>query len=226
MKTLRRLCLLLLLGVLPFAGGCQVLPLLFGSPSKANITLRKENQQLQGQVAQLKRQLAAKDAQISGLSERTGTVPVLEPGRLDALFTCHAIRVGRLTGGADLDGAKPGHEGFKIYVNTLDQHGDMIKSAGSFVVEAFDLSGGQPSRLGHWEFPVEKAQENWHSFLTRYEYVLTCPWQERPPRQPDVTVRVTFTDELTGRKFTEQRVAKVQPPPSQPPSEPPSQPSA
>ena len=63
-----------------------------------------------------------------------------------------------------------------------------------------------------WEFPVEQSQTYWHSFLMRYEYVLPCPWQDKVPRHPDVTVKVTFTDELTGRQFTAQQVIKVSPP--------------
>ena len=191
-------------------GGCGFI---FKSPSKANVKLRKQIQGLEGQIAQLQQQHQADEATIRGLAERTGTTPVLERARLDKLFTTHAIRIGRLTGGADLDPSKAGDEGFKVYVNTLDQTGDTIKSAGSFVVEAFDLSDPQSLRLGHWEFPVEKAQENWHSFLTRYEYVLNCPWQRAVPRHADVTIRATFTDELTGRIFTAQHVAKVTLPP-------------
>ena len=212
MNRFSHLSLLLLL---PALSGCNFL---FGSPSKANITLRKENQQLQGQIDQLKRQREADKASIAGLSQRVGTVPTLEPARLDRLFTVHRIELERLTGGADLDGSKPGHEGLKVYVRLLDQHGDEIKSAGAFVVEAFDLSGPEPRRLGRWEFPVEQSQQNWHSFLTRYGYVLTCPWQESPPRSGDVTVRVTFNDELTGRQFTSQQVAKVEVPPATPAS--------
>jgi hypothetical protein len=180
-----------LLLLLPALGGCN---LLFKSPSKANIELRKQNQQLEGQIAQLKLQHDADAATITGLTQRTGTVPALDPG-------------------------KPGHEGLKVYVGLLDQYGDEIKSAGSFVVEAFDLGAPQATRVARCEFPVEQAQQNWHSFLTRYEYVLTCPW-ETPPRHPDVTVRVQFTDELTGRQFTAQSVVKVEVPPTQPATRP------
>jgi hypothetical protein len=217
-----KLRFLSLLVLLPAVSGCQFL---FGSPSKANIQLRKETQQLQGQIAQLKLRHDADAATIAGLTQRTGTVPTLEPARLEKLFTVHGIRVERLTGGADLDPARPGHEGVKVYVGLLDQYGDEIKSAGSFVVEAFDLAESQSPRLGHWEFPVEQAQQNWHSFLTRYEYVLTCPWQTAP-RHADVTVRVQFTDELTGRQFTGQSVVKVEVPPTTQPATQPAQASA
>lgn len=183
-----------------------------GKPNPANIKLRKQNQGLEGQIAQLKRQQDADKATIAGLTERIGTVPTLAPARLDRLFTVHSIRLGRLSGGANLDGSKPGDEGFKVYIELLDQHNDEFKAAGSFVVEAFDLAAGG-LKLGRWEFPVEQAQGNWYSFFTRYEYVLTCPWQGTPPRNPEVTAKVTYVDELTARQFTQQQVIKVNPPP-------------
>ena len=190
-----------------------------GKPNKANIILRKENQGLQGQIEQLKRERAADRATIAGLSQQgAGTVARLEPARLDRLFTVHAIRIPRLSSGTDLDPAQPGDEGFKIYVEQLDQTGDEIKASGSFVIEAFDLAARDDAvRLGRWEFPLEEARKTWHSFLMRYEYVLTCPWQDgRVPSHPDVTARITFTDELTGRQFTEQHIVKVKVPPASP----------
>jgi len=192
------------------AGGCT-------HPDKGNIILRKQVQSLEAQVADLKRQHETDSATITGLAQRAGTTKVLEPARLDRLFTVHGIAIQRLSGGVDLDSSKPGQEGMKVYVGLIDQHGDEFKASGAFVVEAFDLAEPQAPRLGHWEFPVEQAQANWHSFLTRYEYVLTCPWQT-PPRHPDVTVRVQFTDELTARVFTAQHVIKVNPPPATQPS--------
>lgn len=193
-----------------------------GKPNRANITLRRNLQSLEGEIAQLKRQRDADAATINGLTQRVGTVPSLEPARLGKLFTCHGIKLERLTGGADLDGSKPGHEGLKVYVDLVDQHGDELKSSGSFLVEAFDLAEQPAARLGRWEFPVEQSQANWHSFLTRYGYVLTCRW-EQPPRHQDVTVRVQFNDELTGRQFTAQQVAKVSVPPTTQPATRPAQ---
>ena len=200
-----------------------------GKPNKANILLRKENEKLQDQVAQLKQQHEADQATIAGLNARAGTVKSLEPARLEKLFTVNSIQLGRLSGGADLDPSKPGDEGFKVYVELLDQYNDEFKSSGSFVVEAFDLAQGQGGmKLGRWEFPVEQSQANWHSFLTRYEYILTAPWQGVVPAHPEVTVKVTFTDELTGRQFTRQQVIKVNPPPawSSPAMQPATQPAA
>src|SRR5215207_1773757 len=125
-----RLRLLALLVLLPMLGGCGFI---LGSPNRASVKVRKQNQQLEGQIAKLKQEVAARDATIRGLNQRVGTVPTLEPARLGRLFTVHQMKLGRLTGGADLDGSKPGQEGFKVYAVLLDQHGDEIKSAGKFI---------------------------------------------------------------------------------------------
>jgi hypothetical protein len=44
-----------------------------------------------------------------------------------------------------------------------------------------------------------------------YTYVLPAPWQQQRPANPDVTIRVAFTDALTGRTFTDQKVVKINP---------------
>ena len=41
-----------------------------------------------------------------------------------------------------------------------------------------------------------------------YEYVLTCPF-ERAPSNANLTIKVTFTDELTRRAFDAQKQIKV-----------------
>jgi outer membrane murein-binding lipoprotein Lpp len=201
-----------------------------GSPNRINIGLRKDIQTRDAKIAQLQRQHDVDAATIAGLTSRSGAAAVasLSPDRLDRLFTVYGIKLARLSGGADLDPSRPGDEGLKLYVGLIDQTGDEFKSAGSFVVEAFDLSAGQANglRVGRWEFPVEKSRETWHSFMMRYEYVLTCPWQDVVPRHPELTVKVVFNDELTGRQFTLQQSVKINPPPAnEPTASPPPSPS-
>jgi outer membrane murein-binding lipoprotein Lpp len=197
-----------------------------GSPNIVNIHLRKDIQTRDAKIAQLQRQHDVDAATIAGLTSRSGAAAVasLSPDRLDRLFTVYGIKLARLSGGADLDPSRPGDEGIRLYVGLTDQTGDEFKSAGSFVVEAFDLSAGQGDglRVGRWEFPVEKAKETWHSFLMRYEYVLTCPWQDVVPRHPELAVKVVFNDELTGRQFTLQQSVRIHPPPANDPTPTPS----
>ena len=100
-----------------------------------------------------------------------------------------------------------------MYVVPIDGQRQQIKAAGSFVVEAFDLARGDNARIGRWEFPLEQAAKNWFGQALLYGYVLQAPWQQRP-EHADVTLKVSFTDALTGRTFTEQKVVKVTPVPA------------
>lgn len=202
--TFRPLALIALAGLAAFAG-CGP------GPSKANILLRKQNQDLRDQIGDLERRNAAAEAQIRGLRDSVPTVATLPQDRLAALFTTHEIRIGRLSGGADTDGGKPGDEALKVYVTLFDQTGGEFKASGSFLVEAFDLSKVDGVRVGRWEVSPEEAAKGWNGFLLNYEYVLTLPWQT-PPTQSELTVKVTFTDSLTGRRLTAQRPVKVNPP--------------
>ncbi|MGB7156918.1 MAG: hypothetical protein WBD40_02560 [Tepidisphaeraceae bacterium] len=181
------------------------------SPSKANIELRKQNAALRDDVASLK--LAHEDdlAAIKQLESRATTVPVLPHERLSTLFTAHGLKLGKLTGGWDADRETPGDEGLQIFVVPTDQDGDELKAAGSFVVEAFDLTKSGETRLGRWEVSSEQAAKKWLGNALQYGYIIELPWQEAPTGD-EVTVRVTFTDELTGRAFDAQRVVQIDPP--------------
>ena len=181
-----------------------------GSPNVASIKVRRENQELRTKVAELERREQAHLAQIRAMESKSTTVPSLPNERLDTLFTTHGLRLGRLTGGADLDPKQPGDEGLKIYVVPTDGQGQPIKAAGSFVIDAFDLAkGDNAARIGHWEYPLDQAAKNWFGQAMLYTYVLSAPWQRQRPEHGDLTVRVTFTDALTGRTFTEQKVVKA-----------------
>lgn len=183
------------------------------TPNKANIALRKQNAALREEVASLKMAHASDTAAIRRLERNATTVPVLPHDRVENLFTAHGLRLGRLTGGWDGDVSKPGDEGLQVYLVPTDQDGDEIKAAGSFVIDAFDLSKGSGVRLSRWEIPTEEASQKWLGNALQYGYIFELPWQT-PPSGEEVTIRVTFTDELTRRTFTAQRAVKVSLPPA------------
>src|SRR2546423_11300185 len=101
------------------------------TPNTANIELRKQIDQLQSQLADLKRQHEADQATIAGLKSEH-TIATLPEDRLAQLVTTHGLKFGRLTGGADLDPNKPGDEGIKLVVCPIDDQGQALKAAGSF----------------------------------------------------------------------------------------------
>ena len=189
-----RLCVCLI-AVSIVASGCA-------KPNKANIELRKKNAELTSKVESLQRQHAADSASLAAKEKPGTTLPSLPSERLDQLFTVHGLSFGKLTG-VDPDG-----KGLKVYIVPTDGAGEPIKAAGSFVVKAFDLAGKGDSGMKQWDFPLDQAAKNWFGKATLYTYVLTLPLQEMPKRG-EVTVHVTFTDALTGREFSAQRVIKI-----------------
>ncbi len=212
---MRPSCLLLLplAGIIAMSGGCSLLR----KPDKANIELRKQNQELQARLAESQRTSEADAARLRSIEGRAEPLPTLPRERLAKLFTAHDIKLGRLTGGADLDPAKPGQEGLKIHVTPLDETGDPIKAAGAFTVEAFDLSQDQGVKIGTWTIDAAAARENWSSVLNRYEYVFSLPWQ-MPPMTTSLHLDVTFDDELTQRRFKKSADVTVDSPPGAEPA--------
>lgn len=194
-------------GALLWSAGC-------GSPNKVNIELRKQVQSLQAENAKLRQEHAADERVIAGLRDRQGTLPTLPSDRLAKLFTTHGIQFGRLTSGMNLHPDKPGDEGIAVYVVPVDETGDKLKAAGSFDIDAFDLAEPQSPFVGHWHFDLQQARATWSDVLIEYNYVLICSWQNVIPKHADLTVKVTFLDELTQTPFTAQRVVRVNLPPA------------
>ena len=195
------------------AGGALLWSVGCGSPNKVNIELRKQIQALQAENAKLRQEQAADNRVIAGLRDRQGTLSTFPSDRLAKLFTTHGIQFGRLTGGANLHPDKPGDEGIAVFVVPVDETGDKLKAAGSFDIDAFDLAEPHSPFVGHWHFDVQQTRAAWSNVLIEYNYVLICPWQNVLPKHPDLTVKVTFLDELTQTPLTAQRVIHVNLPP-------------
>jgi outer membrane murein-binding lipoprotein Lpp len=181
------------------------------SPNKANIELRKQNQQLQAQIEDLNRRHDADQAAIRGLQAGATTIPVLPQDRLDELFTTAGLKFGILTGGYHPDPNQPGDTMLKVYVVPIDEQGDRLKAAGSFHVELFDLALKSDNRIGTWDFDLPTAKSDWYDCGLLEEYVLDCPWQT-VPAHAKLLARVTFTDALTHRVFTVDKEVTVVPP--------------
>jgi hypothetical protein len=192
-----------LLLALAIVGGC-------GSPDAANIQLRKQNQQLQSSVDDLTAQHARDASALHAAEAARPTTRTLSADRLDRLVTTHDIQIGKLTGGDNPDTVIGPDTMLKVYVVPIDGQGVPFKAAGAFTVEAFDLDAASHPLVGTWHFPLEKTRDLFFNQLSLYTYVLDCPWQTIP-RHPDLTVKVTFDDELTARQFTAQTQVKVHP---------------
>jgi len=199
-----------------FLAGCTSLVLALGGcagPSKPNIELRKQNQQLQAKIDQLQRGHDTDQATIGALQAGRPTTRTLPQSELDQLFTAAGVRLGSLTGGYHPDPEKIGDTLLRVYVVPIDESGDPIKAAGTFRVELFDLALKTANRIGQWDFDLKTARDSWRAQLFFYTYVLQCPWQTVPVHA-QLLLRVTFTDALTHRVFTTDRDVTIQLPPT------------
>lgn len=186
--------LLALLGCCLCISGC-------GSPSRANIVLRKENQTLREENDKLTKQHQADADRIAAMERRNGSTPILSQATVDEVFTTHKVELGRLTGAADFDVNHPGEDGIKVYLMPEDETGEVIKSTGQVVIELFDLGEAGGKLLGHWTFSAEQAKPLWRSLGPLKAFVFECPWEKRPEHNR-LTLHVNFQDALTGRTFT------------------------
>lgn len=194
--VIRRTAILYFLScVVSFASGCG------NKPNAANIELRKQLQSVEAEKADLQRQHTADQATIAALKSERTTVPILSEERLAKLFTTHGITFNRLTGGD----AKQ----LKVYVTPIDHQAQPLKSAGGFVIEAFDLALPGNQKIGSWTFNIEQSRAAWNGTGLLYGYIFAVPWQT-VPAHADLTIKVIFTDELTHRQFTEQKQIKVE----------------
>jgi len=192
-------CLCTSVASIRFLVGCA-------QPNAANVALRKEIDELHAKVDDLNRRHAADEATIAGLRSGSTTAPSLPEDRIAQLFTTHGLTFGRLTGVQE--------QTLKVYVCPSDDSGQTLKAAGAFEIDAFNLSQSGETRIGHWTFDVAQARENWYGQGMLYTYVLKCPLEKSPPANTELTIRVTFTDALTGRKFNAQRQVQVRKPES------------
>lgn len=185
--------------VLTGAGGC-IPPDRDDDPAQL-LDARDRLEASRKEVAELKRQLAGRD-------EKIRTLRRLGPKRLEHLFHVKSVRLGRYTGGAEMDD-RPGNDGIKVFCTPIDQHGSGLKAAGTVTVQLFDLAEAPAqSKIFEKTWPVETIHKAWSGGLFGGHYALDCRWSA-PPAHDEITVRVQFLDYLTGNRFTVQKLCKV-----------------
>jgi hypothetical protein len=173
-------------------------------PLKEQInTLRQEKTQLQKQIEESKsenKQLKKQIQVLSGLPHEAGA---------EKLYSLQRIKISNYTNfyDKDKDGKK---EKLIVYIQPIDAEGDIIKAAGDVDVQLWDLNkkDGQ-ALLGQWHVKAEDLKKVWFATLITINYRLTFDVAEEiADFDEPLTVKVTFTDYLTGKVFKEQKVIK------------------
>jgi cell division protein FtsB len=107
----------------------------------------------------------------------------------------------------DEDGKK---ESLIVYIQPIDQDGDIIKAAGEVEVQLWDLNRDSgKALLGQWTITSEKLRKCWFAALITMNYRLIFNVSDKVEQYEEpLTVKVKFTDYLSGKTFKEQRVIK------------------
>ena len=163
--------------------------------------LGRENKVLKQQTEELVGQNKALTEQVESLSSLNSET------RVDVLPAVEKIEFGRRSGLFDKD--KDGkNEKLIVYLRLFDCQGDLIKAAGKASVQLWDLNAEEEDALiKQWEIGPGELKELWvGTFMTNY-YRLTFDVGDLLEGIGDeLTVKLTFTDYVTGKVFREQKV--------------------
>ena len=204
-SDVRFLCTLSsVLCVLAFIAGCQ------NTGKKPTLAeqiqqLKKENTQLTRQIEQSANENKQLKKQIQVLSD------LPEQARAENLYRLQRIEVTRYTNfyDKDKDGQK---EKLIVYIQPFDEDGDIVKATGAVDVQLWDLNKeADQALLGQWHVTPAQLKKLWFATLITINYRLTFDVAGKiDDFEKPLTVKVTFTDYLTGKVFGEQKVIKPQ----------------
>jgi TolA-binding protein len=159
--------------------------------------LQKQIEESENENKQLKQQLQV----LSGLPKEV---------KLENLNRLKSVKIGRYTGffDKDKDGRK---EKLIVYIQPTDEQGDALKAAGSAEVQLWNLNktSGE-AMLGQWKVEPDELKKLWYETLISIYYRLTFDVADiADSLEEPLTVKVTFTDYMTGKIFKEQKAIKA-----------------
>ncbi len=165
--------------------------------------LTQENKQLHAQLEQAR----AENERLKGQVQVLSGLP--EKVKLENVERLQSLKIGRFTGfyDKDKDGKK---DKLIVYIEPMDGEGDKMKAAGTVDVQLWDLNKSQEGALlGQWHVTSDELKKAWFDTLlsTNYRCMFDIDGKVENLTEP-LTVKIAFTEYLTGRTFTDQKVIK------------------
>ncbi len=148
--------------------------------------LQKENETLRQQVATL-----------SGLDKKS---------RLSQLATLTKIALGKRTGLYDKNNDRV-KDSLLVYLEPTDTQQDYIKAIGTVEVELWNLANpAAQAKLAEWVLKPAELQKHWGGNVMAAYYRLPLNLHDNlTGKEKELTVKVTFTDLLSGKVLTAQK---------------------
>lgn len=163
-------------------------------------SLIDENAKLKNQVEQL----TSENEQLQKQNSVLQNLPDSVKGK--NLYTLENVKINSYSGLFDEN--KDGKvDTLIVRLQPIDNSGDVIKAAGSAEVELWNLNKPENQALiGKWNVGQDEMKKDWNSILvTNYRISFDISGKIDKTTGP-LTLKVTFTDYLSGRVFYAQKV--------------------
>ncbi|MBN2131555.1 MAG: hypothetical protein JW741_18795 [Sedimentisphaerales bacterium] len=166
-----------------------------------------EVERLEGERAALQSELGQCQVEIKQLEEQIQALSGLPENGRENPYPLKGINITRYTNfyDKDEDGRK---EKLIVYVEPVDVEDDTLKATGTAHVQLWNLNKPtDQALLGQWEIQPDALRKLWFKTLVSTSYRLTfdAPAGTEILSEP-LTVKVNFTDSLTGKIFRDQHV--------------------
>jgi hypothetical protein len=159
--------------------------------------LEQRNLQLRNELLEVKSERNQLKERINVLTSLGGKVTAKD------VYDLQSIRIGRYSGfyDRDNDGKK---ETLIIYVQPVDVNGDVVKAIGDVEIELWDLNAKKEPMIKQWKVGPEELSKSWYSVLTSNYRLIFDAATIAAETKGDLTIRVKFTDHLSGVVFKTQ----------------------
>jgi hypothetical protein len=168
-------------------------------------TLKIENTSLVEQVAKSQKENEQLTKQIQTLRSLGATLDYKD------IYNLQKVTVTRYT---TIDDSNSGGKKKEliVYLQPIDETGDIIKASGIVDVQLWDLDKPQTQALlGQWKVEPGQLKKMWYSTFLRINYRLVFDVSKIVAKYDHpLTVKVKFTDYLSGKQFEDQREIKPQ----------------
>lgn len=172
-----------------------------------NDKLREQNLKLTQQVEDLNRQLELRLGEIQTLRAQSAGERAIKDADPPVLAR---LAFARFTGAIDTNGDGK-DDLIRIYLTPLDQRGRMFPVAGRLKVQAVAIQDdAPPALLAARTYEPAEFDSAYRANFTGYHFTIELPLPDSlDPALTSTTVKVSFTEALTGAVHSEEKVIKL-----------------